>query len=1001
MKKKINLLFITLLTIIIGVRGVEAQTITEYNANNSSSTPSNDCPDCKYGNLSEEFSGIRITLVDKDGNRIPDTHSIDYTDVGSANHFIQRTYFYSAKIKRDRKENIESTGVNGIGSILVKVYNPDLVTMNDIGYNVDLAKYMQDGQEQKYFENYFTRMATNNPTAFNNLLNSMADNGDFNSVAGTICNYKPYFIIEPLTAITDKNKGDILGTITELSLYIKMRENSLGSYTLGDDVGYVIFEKGAFYIYMDSRVGELNYNPISSSDINWLMNYKTGNKIVIPDAAASGKYYDNRSYYQGLYTNAGMGNTGYAMGAFALEEISNACPTTHTCYKASNSCNTTTCDKKTISGAYDKITCLFSTEYDGEKEKCEGEDESKYHRHGVKLVDAGTCNGRNISFYCTESSVVNLPGNVVEPIELGKTFNYPTTLNGRYPLYTKSTLTCKLEFNDDYTSSMDASWCNVSVDTIDYQKAKDNDVSLNYERPTYTNGQIKTTTETEGLNKICRTSSKTYVNGILTINYLCNYTLDENKNVAIDAETGEYINKIKNDQVNDHKYVINIERGIATIDSTTWRKVNSEVVSGIDYQNGYKLTFTGLNVGDARIHDEDINTENYVCSYGVTTDNSGSCTCPPGTEWNGFDLTKIKSNTMTCAEAQTKFCEKISDKCPPEYDPNGEKTEDFNNCLLNKDKDYSDCVVEVCKSTTDYCELPDGNKFYGSSCDNGVMDEECRLKYCNQCPLDSKYPDNHYNDCLQEVANDSSIENKQEYCIKRECYEVELECPDCRYFCPIDSRNSKYDLGGAEKYSSDKPGMEVTNCVNNHLIKGEYDTVIASYNACISEYCNTTKTCPIPPCPDVDPCKGTICSPIYRTVSLNNPFPGKSGLGRTPGSNWESLDNSIRNIYITYNRGYEKEDLYKNAEPLYVIELNPSSIKAIREYNRNQKEKYADWDLNCTDGAYCISKFLHETFEDIVTGGTCMSAKTKEEFEACYTCANGKDENGNCVGGNN
>ena len=211
---------------------------------------------------------------------------------------------------------------------------------------------------------------------------------------------------------------------------------------------------------------------------------------------------------------------------------------------------------------------------------------------------------------------------------------------------------------------------------------------------------------------------------------------------------------------------------------------------------------------------------------------------------------------------------------------------------------------------------------------------------------------------------------------------------NCEYECPEDS---------------DYPGKDITTCVYNKM--GQGMKLAQAIAACEKEECY----------------KGTGGGNIiYRTISLENPFPSKdaddngttqAGLealnnrgldlnkntfnqtikGRYPGTNW----NSAVLVYnkILNNRGYRGSAIYQEAEPLYVIELDPKAIKEIREYNKkqiSQSDGYADFKLNCTDGAYCISSFLHNNSiktsagKEILTGGTCKNAYNKKTFISCY-----------------
>lgn len=132
-------------------------------------------------------------------------------------------------------------------------------------------------------------------------------------------------------------------------------------------------------------------------------------------------------------------------------------------------------------------------------------------------------------------------------------------------------------------------------------------------------------------------------------------------------------------------------------------------------------------------------------------------------------------------------------------------------------------------------------------------------------------------------------------------------------------------------------------------------------------------------CNDDDCIKGTRI--IYRPISLTNPFPYTKNEGsymyRGLGANWSK---ELAETYILNNRNVNDYSVY-NLTPLYTITLTPSDIKEIRQYNK--KHSYNDFNLTCTDGYNCLSKFLWEDFNEIVdTGKSC--AKSSGWDMSCY-----------------
>lgn len=151
---------------------------------------------------------------------------------------------------------------------------------------------------------------------------------------------------------------------------------------------------------------------------------------------------------------------------------------------------------------------------------------------------------------------------------------------------------------------------------------------------------------------------------------------------------------------------------------------------------------------------------------------------------------------------------------------------------------------------------------------------------------------------------------------------------------------------------------------------------------------------------------------IYRTIELKErkiAFPSVNGDGRTPGPNWAATNTEIHHAcstpkpdgytdvyqYITCNRGVAGNALY-NEEPIYEINLTPTLIKKIREYNKSRLRAhgnpgYGDFTLTCNEnGRACVAKFIHETFKDEITGtctrrneGNVAIQKDEKLFNAC------------------
>lgn len=312
------------------------------------------------------------------------------------------------------------------------------------------------------------------------------------------------------------------------------------------------------------------------------------------------------------------------------------------------------------------------------------------------------------------------------------------------------------------------------------------------------------------------------------------------------------------------------------------------------------------------------NSQPYVCNYGVTNSPSvESCECPPDSKNAGSDLSSLLSDangSMTCADAQTKYCgEKERYYCP------SDQTIDITSCI-REGKWESTCIEENCPG-------PDSDL---------------------RCPND---PSMKLNACVNSG-------HSYQYCVDNFCNGKN----DPDYHCPKGTFND---------------GMDIKPCVFANIDMGLEAAL---------QYCKDT----------VCPYKGGI-NIIYRTISLRNPFPGKTAgvnvsnttinfsldhlKGRYPGANWNSQ--TLVENQILFNRGVEGNKVYEK-EPLYSFILDTSTIKEIRKYNDQQEKSggYADFTLDCnSNGVACISSFVRNSTYGIVSG-VCSNA-TQGNFYSC------------------
>lgn len=212
--------------------------------------------------------------------------------------------------------------------------------------------------------------------------------------------------------------------------------------------------------------------------------------------------------------------------------------------------------------------------------------------------------------------------------------------------------------------------------------------------------------------------------------------------------------------------------------------------------------------------------------------------------------------------------------------------------------------------------------------------------------------------------------------------------------------------------NSSGKSIDISSCMDEQKKNGK--TEDEAYNACNLEYCYCEHCCPndktksIAGCiqyeADADKyesCVKDICNPdlgkdiIYRTIFLNNPFPGINGTNnnwRTAGSNWggpEAMNaNGLGTKYII-----ETADKMYQGKPMYRIILDPAAITRIRSYNSEEKNGYDDFKLTCENGKYCVSEALHgdkgvlrDYLDSASTCYTSFDAKSTEKSGTNKDC---------------
>ncbi len=291
------------------------------------------------------------------------------------------------------------------------------------------------------------------------------------------------------------------------------------------------------------------------------------------------------------------------------------------------------------------------------------------------------------------------------------------------------------------------------------------------------------------------------------------------------------------------------------------------------------------------------------------------------------------------------------------------------------------------KTDSDECLCPPGTKHSGVDLYQALLDSDGTLtcadakeKYC-----DGDNVPKCEEDCVEDkyCSNDKTI--KITACVNSGKSEADCEEKLC---------SKTYKCDNSTKHA----GMDMTSCVQTRIVQGQTEANAIKY------------------------CNKTVCSlqnfAIYRTIDLQNPFPGKNwgisngpidslnkvfnldGGGRYPGYNWNGAT-VVKKLIHTTRDSVVDYDIY-NQTPLYHFELDTATILNIREYNKDQKDKggYNDFTLDCiTDmsdsrlGTVCVSDdFVH--VDDTRYGGdihgnksVCGGASNTTRLEDCLVTA--------------
>lgn len=325
------------------------------------------------------------------------------------------------------------------------------------------------------------------------------------------------------------------------------------------------------------------------------------------------------------------------------------------------------------------------------------------------------------------------------------------------------------------------------------------------------------------------------------------------------------------------------------------------------------------------------------------------------------------------------------------------------------------CNYNVTKTQSTDCLCHSGT-YAGKDLSNIAIDQNltcsaAQEKYCNENPTPNSCPNG------EKTSEMTSCLQKYDYFT---CYDLNCRDNSKDKFCPdnpsinLSACLNNYDYnycynllctGGNNDGNdpSNPPGNDGYKCKNSNGVDGEMDITACVYTKMAQGLSRNEA---------INACDALVCPLsglriIYRTISLENPFPSKTAdasvtqkglsvgmfndsiLGRYPGTNWNDT-NLVKNHILYVTRQGNKIDgsnIYKS-EPLYKFVLDTKTINAIRNYNKTRQPNggYADFTLECrlNNSRACVSeKFVHNTELSGLVSGVCMNSTSKTNFYSC------------------
>lgn len=874
-----------------------------------------------------QIAGIRMSVVDQNGNLVPGTHTVD---------FVNKT---PTDAKANSRGDRMKTGVirNGISwtawnSSGISTQNSPVKIKWDSNENLTVNGVTQNA--------YFNGLAKSD-SLYNNYIVKTGYNR-----AMQVSYNKHYILVEPTTVVQISGKR-YYGTATELAVLIgndyKKTINTVPRKYLARSTCY----SGSFMtpgkknnnqtIQPGDQLYAFTAGSLTGGSCNALQknaeitkasgNTVNGNGVGIYYAAAMLKEWCDINNPEHFHVVDGSDDQDYKpndktatcceamIQQYGQEYVERLYPICGACPVETSSktfeCGSEESVKLTDE---DSFSCLFKG--------VSGRGASKYDYSARQAVrnkyKVGTIGTKYCEVYCTEDITGKFPGNYKGLVSPGGSFIWPS-FNDDYKATLETTRTCKIRFRQqEWLNAFNKGNSSTKEKLVNALKecASENAINAYYDKY---------------IESLDPTLTLSYNNGVTTIGPKT-LKLDTKRSTYNKTCAGCAVNTSGITTSNATSMLNNIASGITNKVLTIKTNLRYVLPDGL-YQYVDKKTGTAL---------ENYTPEDRVNSNGTVKDtkvlDSGNSKLVVDDKARAGQQYDVTIHYSGLSSVKNKF-DKESGSYTCKYKPNNDPVR--NQCDINEPKHFTS---EDSGPNGENCCEWFANK-YGTDSEEYL--ELVERGDCPACdPNDPTCPGN--NSCV--YPDDLAT---PDVAVKNKCCAMILV--DKRY--TLDERQEYYD-----QYCSGEPYCP-QDCVNGVC---HVSPMTQKFRNCVHNTGNYNK-CEAASCP----AGGRIL--IYRPISLiaNEAFPGVEKENRIWSnnnwyyySNWAYRGKSKKrdyyvDMYITNNRGVKQYDLYSKLEPMYVIKMDSKTIRTIRSYNT--ANSYDDFNLKCNKyGRQCRSDFVKQ-----------------------------------------